>query len=88
MAGFSGFEADIWALGLVLYTMNNGGMPKGLEKQVKALHGDPSLLKIESRGGDPDSYDLIRRMLDFDPLRRATIADVMRHNYTRGISSR
>ncbi|KAG0204750.1 ATP-dependent Lon protease pim1 [Mortierella sp. GBA30] len=86
---FYGYEADVWALGLTLYTMVHGDLPKEMfEKDKKNMTYIP---KRSSRGKapkfhftlqsniDPDLKDLIQGMLDVDPAKRLSMNEVITH---------
>jgi serine/threonine protein kinase len=72
-----GFELDIWALGLLLFALIHGGLPK-LHKQILKMR------KIKGRyplGFDDhvplECRNLIQKMLAFDPIERLNIDQVM-----------
>ena len=86
---YSGFAADIWALGVILYTMFYGVMPfdedDDLRTKFKIIHDEP-----EYRSGVPNEVILlIQRMLCKDPRQRASLSEVqnssllMDHNHHR-----
>ncbi|KAF9402186.1 serine/threonine-protein kinase KIN2, partial [Podila epigama] len=86
---FLGYEADVWAMGLMLYTMIHGDLPAEL------LEKDPKLLAAYKRrrrsntkklifehvqaGLDPELKDLLEKMLAVDPDRRITMSEVINH---------
>ncbi|KAF9928442.1 ATP-dependent Lon protease pim1 [Mortierella antarctica] len=89
---FYGYEADVWALGLTLYTMIHGDLPKEMfEKDKKHMKSIPK------RGGGPrgkaankfhfsmqnnldaDLKDLVQGMLAVDPAKRLSMNEVITH---------
>ncbi|KAG0253807.1 Calcium calmodulin-dependent protein kinase kinase 2 [Mortierella polycephala] len=84
---FSGYEADVWALGLTLYTMIHGDLPKEMFEK------DPKLLSAYKRKRasrrmfpftlqdnlEPELKDLLKSMLAVDPGRRITMSEVIKH---------
>ncbi|KAG0358315.1 protein kinase, AMP-activated, alpha 2 catalytic subunit [Podila minutissima] len=86
---FLGYEADVWAMGLMLYTMIHGDLPSELSEK------DPKLLATYKRrrrsgfrkfpfehlqkGLDADLKDLLEKMLAVDPDRRITMSEVIIH---------
>ncbi|CAO3572602.1 unnamed protein product [Mortierella alpina] len=87
---FYGYEADVWALGLTLYTMIHGDLPKEMfEKDKKHMKYIP---KRAPRGKaankfhfamqnnlDSDLRDLVQGMLAVDPAKRLSMNEVMTH---------
>ncbi|ORZ28299.1 kinase-like domain-containing protein [Lobosporangium transversale] len=91
---YHGYEADVWALGLTLYTMIHGDLPKELYetdkkkvaayKRKRASHRMfPFTLQEDI---DPDLKDLVKNMLAVDPARRLTMAQVINHRWVIGES--
>ncbi|KAF9921275.1 protein kinase, AMP-activated, alpha 2 catalytic subunit [Linnemannia zychae] len=85
---FYGFEADVFAMGLMLYTLVHGDLPS------EFMERDPKLLAAYKRRRrsvktfpftvlqkniDEDLKDLLRRMLAVTPSRRITMAEVINH---------
>ena len=75
-----GEKTDIWALGITFYYLMTGVYP--WKKAVNPLHLkemvctqdiDFSLIKIEK------ARDLIKRILEKDPAKRATIKELVQH---------
>lgn len=82
---FSGYEADVWALGLTLYTMIQGDLPKEL------MEADSTRAHRRTRASrttfpftmpdniDRDLQDLLKKMLAVDPTRRINMNQVIKH---------
>lgn len=78
---YSGFATDIWALGVILYTMFYGVMPfdedDDLRTKFKIIHDEP-----EYRTGIPqDVIVLLQRMLCKDPKQRASLNEVINSSF-------
>ncbi|KAF9127130.1 protein kinase, AMP-activated, alpha 2 catalytic subunit [Mortierella sp. 14UC] len=85
---YFGYEADVFAMGLMLYTLVHGDLPSEL------MERDPKLLaaykrrrrsvkafpfSVLQKNIDADLKDLLRRMLAVTPSRRITMAEVINH---------
>ncbi|KAF9900274.1 protein kinase, AMP-activated, alpha 2 catalytic subunit [Linnemannia zychae] len=85
---YFGFEADVFAMGLMLYTLVHGDLPSEL------MERDPKLLaaykrrrrsvktfpfSVLQKNIDADLKDLLRKMLAVTPTRRITMAEVINH---------
>ncbi|KXS13749.1 kinase-like protein [Gonapodya prolifera JEL478] len=82
---FSGFEADVWALGLILYGMVHGKLPDdhGKVMRSKDLAGCRWYPGKWSGGevGGSDLQDLVNRMLAIDMRERYTMEEVIGHRF-------
>jgi hypothetical protein len=80
--GYEGPEADIWAMGLLLFLIATGG-EEAFVCEEAALEGRIPWPEDnnEGRGMDDDCKELIGRMLDVDPKKRATIDEVAGHRW-------
>ncbi|KAF9105799.1 hypothetical protein BGX27_009430 [Mortierella sp. AM989] len=86
---YSGFEADVWALGLTLYTMIHGDLPKELYESDKKKLAAYKRKRASHRmfpftlqdNIDPDLKDLLKNMLAVDPTRRLTMSEVISHRW-------
>ncbi|KAI9091742.1 hypothetical protein DFS34DRAFT_634742 [Phlyctochytrium arcticum] len=71
---YRGPEADIWALGILLYMIASGGL-EPFESVEEVLAG----LVIFPDHVEPEQRNLIRRMLAVQPYLRATIDEIAAH---------
>ncbi|RKO90160.1 kinase-like domain-containing protein, partial [Blyttiomyces helicus] len=75
----SGFEADVWALGLLLYAMVMGSAPEDIVGggiDVDEFETLPCRFRDDV---DMECRDLVKRMLTIDPERRILAKDILRH---------
>jgi tRNA A-37 threonylcarbamoyl transferase component Bud32 len=86
-AGYSGFQADVWSLGVMLFVMVTGKVPfKDAGQSLDGLHrlirkGEfafPAAAALSA-----DLRDLISRMLVVDPAARLTVDEVLGHAWFR-----
>ncbi|KAG0236588.1 hypothetical protein BGW42_003243 [Actinomortierella wolfii] len=84
---FYGYEADVWAMGLLLFTMVHGDLPAELretdakrkaayQRRRRSARSFPFTLE---KNMDSDLKDLLKKMLTVDPSRRLTISQVLAH---------
>ena len=80
---FSGFAADVWALGCVLFSLTSGKLPfEGDDKAEQVYNILNQRLVFPSRiRKDPQLVDLLGRMLDRNPETRITPARALRHEW-------
>ncbi|KAJ9116920.1 hypothetical protein QFC22_004578 [Naganishia vaughanmartiniae] len=76
---FTVAEADVWSLGIILYTLLCGGLPfdDDDEEVMKSLiykgeYEEPEWLSEEAK-------DLIRNILQLEPVKRLSIEEILRH---------
>lgn len=87
MEWFDGFAQDVWALGLVLYTLAFGAPPSNLDDLCdgkldlsQATHL-PAIYSTEKVGHD--CVELVQSMLAIDPNSRPTMEQVLAHPFCR-----
>ncbi|KAI1307041.1 MAP/microtubule affinity-regulating kinase 3 [Mortierella claussenii] len=86
---YYGYEADVWALGLTLYTMIHGDLPKELYETDKKKLAAYKRKRASHRmfpftlqdNIDADLKDLLKNMLAVDPARRLTMSEVVNHRW-------
>ena len=79
--GYSGFKADVWSLGITLYTMLTGTIPFQAREtdQLHALILEGVFDFPETPQLTPEAKDLLRRILVLDPLERISLEEVRKH---------
>ncbi len=82
--GYQGFAVDIWSAGVVLYAMLYGTVPFKANN-MNELHAMIVKGKYTLKQGiSEEARDLLRRMLECDPAKRATIGNIYRHAWMKG----
>jgi len=72
---YTGPEVDIWSLGVVLYAMVTQKLPfESVGQLIKGHYTIPDSI-------DDELASLIRSMLESDPVKRASIRDVISHSW-------
>ena len=81
---YDGRKADVWSCGVILYALLVGALPFDddnlrnlLEKVKKGLFHIPHFVP-------PDCQSLLRGMIEVDPSKRLSLADVFRHHWVVG----
>ncbi|KAJ3261647.1 hypothetical protein HDU77_000761 [Chytriomyces hyalinus] len=82
---YRGPEAEMWALGVLLYTMVVGGSP--FHSDAEILEGTVMMPRGFHLESDKDYHGgcrhLIQRLLDCDPETRITIEEVLEHSWLK-----
>ena len=83
-SGYDAAKADVWSLGIILYSMLSGALPFKVAVPHKCARfalvqqrGSARVL-CEANGFSPDATALIEQMLALDPRRRLSAADVLK----------
>lgn len=79
---YIGPEADIYALGLILYEMNSGDLPQNLD-EARYIPAGETIFEIGFRTGffTEEVRDLCSWLLTPDPVGRPTIEQVLSHSW-------
>ncbi|KAG9062977.1 protein kinase, AMP-activated, alpha 2 catalytic subunit [Linnemannia hyalina] len=85
---YYGYEADVFAMGLMLYTLVHGDLPSELMERDSKLSAAYKRRRrsvktfpfsVLQKNLDEDLKDLLKRMLAVTPSRRITMAEVINH---------
>ncbi|KAG0663984.1 hypothetical protein C6P44_001359 [Monosporozyma unispora] len=85
---YDGFKIDIWALGVILYTMICGAMPFDEDDETKTkwkiINEDP---EFNDNIMSPESKDLVKQLLEKDPANRPSVKDILLHSFLQPYGS-
>ncbi len=83
---YSGKAADIWSLGVTLYSLVVGKVPFH-DENILALYNKIRTQPFtfpESLSISPELQDMIQKMLVKDPAQRITLAEIKTHDWVTG----
>lgn len=74
--------SDVWCLGVLLFTLIRGFSPFEEDNEVRMMRRIRGA-KVDYEGWEatPEALDLVKRMLVADPNERATVAEVLSHEW-------
>jgi len=83
---FDGPKVDVWSLGIMLYEMLTATIPfpgsdwpQIIERVLRGKYYEPEYLSEKCK-------DLIRKMLVLDPSKRATLNEVLEHDWVKSMA--
>lgn len=85
---FDGPKVDVWSLGIMLYEMLTATIPfpgsdwpQIIERVLRGKYYEPEYLSEKCK-------DLIRKMLVLDPSKRATLNEVLEHDWIKSMTDK
>lgn len=84
----SGKAADIWSMGVSLYCLRYGKLPfdhAGVMEMYEAIRRDTPEMPADE---NPEFLDLLNKLLEKDPAKRITMAQLRVRRYPNGRNSR
>eukprot|EP01119_Soliformovum_irregulare_P011618 TRINITY_DN2931_c0_g1_i1.p1 TRINITY_DN2931_c0_g1~~TRINITY_DN2931_c0_g1_i1.p1 ORF type:complete len:291 (-),score=66.24 TRINITY_DN2931_c0_g1_i1:44-916(-) len=78
---YDGFAADIWSLGIVVFSLLFGSFPFSMEDRRDMVRDPTTEVQLEFPDVEvsKDARDLIRQLLEVDPVKRITLDDMRCH---------
>ncbi|XP_048257092.1 testis-specific serine/threonine-protein kinase 1-like isoform X1 [Haliotis rufescens] len=81
---YDGYRADAWSLGIILFAMVNGRLPYN-DSQLSEMDEDMRMQRLRfERNVSFDCMVLIRRMLQYNPLLRPVVEEVLSDPWLTG----
>eukprot|EP00918_Siedleckia_nematoides_P023942 GHVU01051651.1.p1 GENE.GHVU01051651.1~~GHVU01051651.1.p1 ORF type:complete len:584 (-),score=65.06 GHVU01051651.1:124-1875(-) len=85
---YDGVQADIWSIGVILFAMVVGRLP-WFEKNIYEMDEDFRMQRLSfDKGVSQECVMLIRRILQYDPLKRPKIQDILQDYWVLGKKSK
>ncbi|EPQ56490.1 Pkinase-domain-containing protein, partial [Gloeophyllum trabeum ATCC 11539] len=85
---YNGFASDIWSCGVILYALLAGRLPFD-DDDLGTLLAKVKIGKFTMPGSfDPLAKDVISRMLEKDPAKRITMAQILEHPFYKLVEPR
>jgi len=88
---YSGYKADVWSLGTILYALLFAELPFLFSERVEAvLNGDPHppiVFPANLKSVSEEATDLVLKMLQTDPQSRISMKDVANHPWLKSLKS-
>jgi serine/threonine protein kinase len=80
---FSGFKADLYSCGVILFTMLFSGFPRTQEERYRILSDKTSKPLHFPLEASAEVKDLLTKLLEDDPKQRITIEGIAKHKWMR-----
>ncbi|XP_046581819.1 LOW QUALITY PROTEIN: testis-specific serine/threonine-protein kinase 1-like [Haliotis rubra] len=81
---YDGYRADAWSLGIILFAMVNGRLPYN-DSQLSEMDEDMRMQRLRfERNVSFDCMVLIRKMLQYNPLLRPAVGEVLADPWLTG----
>jgi len=81
MLGFYDTKVDIWAMGILLFELFDKKLPffPGTFEELRELFQDEGFDRVPKKAPCPEAIDLVVRLLEYEPLKRINLNEVLVH---------